>query len=90
MKIAQERNIARIEVQKSFCNTCIPKIKQELQKIKDITNVGFCQDSTMVFFNFIKANELAYALNTLTALGYPEVGEAIPVRHYDTFIDCSC
>ena len=80
MKTLKYRNTARIAVQKSFCARCAVHIKQELQKIEDIANVDFYPESTMIKFSFIRANELAAALNTLTELGYPEVGEIPSVK----------
>ena len=90
MERTLEHNFARIEVQKCFCESCMPKIKQELQKIKDISNVGFCKEGPMVFFNFIRANELACALNTLTELGYPEIGEMPASNTYGAVNSCGC
>ena len=68
-------NIARIEVQRSFCQECGHKIRRELLKIEDISNVALYPESTMVVFGFSRANELSKALNLLTELGYPEIGE---------------
>ena len=90
METVREYNFARIEVQKSFCESCMCTIKAELQKIQDISNVGFCKESTMVFFNFIRANELANALNTLTELGYPEIGELPTSKNYSAVGICGC
>lgn len=79
-EILQKRNTARIAVQKGFCDRCAVRIKQELQKIEDIANVDFYPENTMIKFSFIRANELAVALNILTELGYPEVGEIPSIK----------
>lgn len=92
MRILQERNMARIEVQKQFCLKCAQGIKRELQKIEDIANIDFYPENTMVKFSFSRANELAMALNTLTKLGYPEVGEISPTiqNHQKENTICNC
>ena len=84
------RNIARIEVQKSFCQDCGRKIRQELLKIEDINNVALYPESTMVVFSFFRANELSKALNVLTELGYPEVGEVPGIENQQVNICSNC
>jgi len=74
--------IARIEVQHAFCSECSGTIRTELQKIENISNVYLYAVDSLVVFNFIRANELAIALNTLTALGYPPKGDKIDSRDY--------
>lgn len=74
--------MAKIEVQNSFCTRCSVKIKIELLKIENITNVYLYPFDSLVVFNFVRANELSTALNTLTALGYPQKGERINMKNY--------
>lgn len=81
--------MAKIEVQNSFCTKCSGKIKMELLKIENITNVYLYPFDSLVVFNFIKANELSMALNTLTALGYPQKGERIDMKNY-MHTCCTC
>lgn len=79
---------AKIPVQRSFCARCSNKISQGLLEIANITNVRLYPTDSMVIFNFKKANEVADALNLLTALGFPPKGdklESIPIR-----FDCAC
>lgn len=80
--------MAKIEVQSSFCAKCAARIKMELLKIENITNVYLYPFDSLVVFNFIKANELSIALNTLTALGYPQKGERIGRNGYIS--TCTC
>lgn len=82
--------MAKIEVQSSFCTKCSVRIKMELLKIENITNVYLYPFDSLVVFNFVKANELSTALNTLTALGYPQKGERIHMKNYvQTCCTCS-
>lgn len=74
--------MAKIEVQNSFCTRCSGRIKIELLKIENITNVYCYPFDSLVVFNFVKANELSMALNTLTALGYPPKGDRIDIENY--------
>ncbi len=74
--------MAKIVVQNSFCAKCSGKIKIELLKIENITNVYLYPFDSLVVFNFVKANELSTALNTLTALGYPPKGDRIDMKNY--------
>ncbi len=90
MKTITKRNVAKIEVQKSFCKRCQLKIKEELQKIEDIANVNLYPEYTMIVFSFFRANELALALNKLTEMGYPEVGEIPSPTHYSRRPICNC
>jgi hypothetical protein len=89
MKVFAKKNIARIEVQNSFCIRCAGSIRQELQKIEDIANINLYPDNAMVVFSFFRARELANALNILTELGYPEIGEA-PLVGRKVSRACTC
>ncbi|WP_343488326.1 hypothetical protein [Allomuricauda sp. d1] len=90
MKTATKRNVAKIEVQKSFCRRCQFKIKEELQKIEDIADINLYPEYAMVIFSFFRANELAVALNTLTEMGYPEIGEIPSQTQYGKRLVCNC
>ncbi len=68
---------AKIPVQQSFCARCSIRIRKELLEISNISNVQLYPADSMVIFNFIKANEVADALNVLTSLGYPPKGDKI-------------
>ena len=86
----RKRNVAHIELQKSFCQNCSHKIRHELQKIEDIANIVLYPDSAIVVFSFFRANELSKALNVLTELGYPEIGEDPLTGHFNSPIACDC
>lgn len=79
---------ATIPVQRSFCDRCSATIGQELLKITNITNVRLYPADALVIFNFIKANEVADALNVLTAMGFPPKGEKIGPIPLE--ITCAC
>lgn len=79
---------AKISVQRSFCEGCSRIIGQELVKIANITNVRLYPTEALVLFNFIKANEVADALNALTALGFPPKGDRI--KPEALCISCAC
>jgi len=88
--VIRKRNIARIEVQRNFCQQCGGRIRNALQKIDDIGNVVFYPDSATVVFSFYKANELSRALNVLTELGYPEIGEVPSTENKGHATHCKC
>ena len=85
-----KENIARVEVQKDLCQKCQSLIKTELQKIENIANVILYPEHALVVFSFFKANELSVALNTLSRLGYPEVGETPSLKSNDNALKCAC
>ncbi len=84
------RNTARIAVQRSFCQDCGRKIRRELLKIEDISNVALYPECAMVVFSFFRANELSKALNVLTELGYPEMGEVSVSGNQDPQLCGNC
>jgi len=82
-------SMARIEVQKSFCDRCSLCIKKELQKVSDIKNIRLYPKDSTITFNFVKANKLSTVLNVLSDIGYSEKGEHVPKNQlYKSF--CSC
>lgn len=89
-KAMQKRTIARVEVQRSFCENCGLRIRQELLKIQDVSNVVVYPQSALVVFSFFRANELSQVLNVLTELGYPEVGEDPTTGYFSPVLGCSC
>ncbi|AKA36508.1 hypothetical protein [Flagellimonas lutaonensis] len=82
-------SLARIEAQNAFCPKCSNKIKRALQKIKDISNVCAYSSDSLITFNFIRANELSVALNTLAELEYPPKGDKIERGNYVHQL-CAC
>lgn len=85
-----KRNVAKIEVQKSFCKRCQLKIKEELQRIEHVAHVNLYPEHALVVFSFFKANELAIALNKLSELGYPEIGEIPSMIKNKEYAPCYC
>lgn len=80
-------SIAKIEVQQSFCKNCSKCIKKELQIVKDLKNIRLYPKDSMITFNFMEANKLSEALNILSNLGYPEMGERTMTNQRSL---CSC
>ncbi|MEM7382361.1 MAG: hypothetical protein AAF361_14365 [Bacteroidota bacterium] len=66
---------------------CSKKIENALMGIKDITNVYLYPEEALIVFSFVKANELAEALNALTDLGYPPKGDSI---NPDAIVNPAC
>ncbi len=69
--------LAKISVRNTFCLNCSKKIENALLGIRDISNVYLYPEEALIVFSFVKANELADALNALTDLGYPPKGDSI-------------
>ena len=82
-------SMARIEVQKSFCDGCSLCIKKELQKVNDIKNIRLYPKDSIITFNFVKANKLSTVLNVLSEIGYSEKGERVN-KHQLSKLFCSC
>lgn len=80
---------ARIEIQQRFCDNCSVCIKKELQEISDINNVRLYPKESLITFNFIKANKLSAALNTLSEIGYYEKGDRVD-EHQLLKLACAC
>ncbi len=79
---------AQITVQNNFCLKCQHKIRKHLRAINDISNVHLYPEDALVVFNFVRANEIARALNVLTELGYPPKSDRLSVECPPT--GCSC
>lgn len=82
-------NLARIEVQRRFCNHCSSTIKNELKKISEVNNIRVYPKESLVTFNFTRALKLATALNILSEIGYPEKGERNKKKQFST-VPCGC
>lgn len=82
-------SVARIPVQKSFCNKCAHKIKTKLLEIKNVSNVFTYEEEALIVFNFMRANQLSDVLNVLTDLGLQEKGEKQNQLQLPSFI-CEC
>lgn len=83
------KSTARIEVQKSFCRHCSQVIKDKLTLIDGITALRLFPEYSLITFNFARLNTLSTALNTLTELGYPEIGDRKKSAKFH-FLACSC
>ena len=80
-------SLARIPIQQVFCDHCSDCIKAELQKINGISNVRLYPLESLVCFNFMTANTLSTALNSLWDIGYTEKGDT---SRYEQFSKSSC
>ena len=81
-KMLQERSfipvsMAKIEVQRNFCNSCSKEIREELEQIEGIKNLRLYPKDLLITFNFRKAQHLSAILNRLSVIGYPEKGEML-------------
>lgn len=81
--------IARIEVQKRFCDNCSVNIRKALQEIDEFNTIRLYPKESLITFNFIRANKLSTALNILTKIGYPEKGEQINNEQFSGSV-CFC
>lgn len=79
--------IARIEVQQRFCESCAFLIKKELQQVGELRNIRLYPKASLITFNFNSANKLSRVLNTLSEIGYSEKGERLNDKCQ---IFCSC
>ena len=82
--------LARIQVQNSFCKGCKSAIKAKLSEIKSISNIQLYVNDSLVVFNFLKANEVSDVLNMLSEIGHPEIGERFNTIHKGTSKMCLC
>ncbi|MFD2586719.1 hypothetical protein ACFSQJ_07235 [Croceitalea marina] len=82
--------LARVHVQNSFCLRCKALIEAKLSEIQNISNIRLYNNEPMVVFNFFKANELSDVLNTLSEIGYPEIGERIDSSCFKKPKNCLC
>lgn len=82
-------SMAKIQVERRFCNNCSVCIKKELQEIETITHIRLYPKESLVTFNFIKADKLSTALNILSDIGYPEKGERLFNEQFANTV-CGC
>lgn len=83
-------NIARISVQRAFCNQCAVTIKSELKKIIDDCHLMIYHLDALIVFNYHRAHQVSDVLNTLCALGYPPQGDQTEIRSVCNPNTCTC
>jgi len=82
-------NIAKIQVENTFCFNCSAAIKNELQKIEQLDFIRLQPKHSLITFNFMNANNVSAALNKLADMGYSEKGEKInPQIKCKTICNC--
>lgn len=80
--------IARIEVQKHFCETCSSIIRKQLQEIGDVKNIKLYPKDSLITFSFTNAYKLCTALNILSENGFYEKGERINEQRFQQICHC--
>lgn len=90
MKTIPKKKIARIEVQQNFCDACGETILYELDEIEGVSNIIVYPTNAVIVFCFSRANELSKALNILTKLGFPEIGDDPILEHKNAHKECNC
>ncbi len=81
-------SIARIYVEHPFCFECSISIKEKINETSRIKHLRVQHDASLVAFYFNHVNQVSSVLNTLTALGHPEIGEHKNVQSYEPFCQC--
>lgn len=90
MYLRKTLQLARIPVQKPFCENCIPMIAASIKQVDAIEQVYLDPLTAMVTFYFITANQVSEVLNLLIALGYPPQGDPMNQDHKtDPICNCS-
>ena len=79
---AMKKGLARIKVQYGFCEGCANVIKEQLLDIEGIYRVYPNPADSQIWFHFVRANELALALNKLMEMGHPPLGDSIKKENY--------
>ena len=83
-------SMARVEVQRHFCDNCANAIRHELEHLEGIKNIRLYPRDLLITFNFLKAEHLSSLLNMLSVIGYPERGEHACDMMKQTKTMCSC
>ncbi|MGB5982145.1 MAG: hypothetical protein WBG46_08380 [Nonlabens sp.] len=73
-------NTARINIQGHITDSCSQVISMHLNGIENILNVRVIKEESVVIFSFDRLHKLSDALNLLTSIGFPEVGDNYPLQ----------
>ena len=79
-----------LEIQNLKCGGCANTIITRLSALENIENVLVNNDNDTVTFNYKEDNNLSEAINLLSKLGYPIVGENNPLtKKAKSFVSCA-
>ena len=81
-------SLARVFVQTPFCKGCISALEAKVLAVNNIKHVRFFLKDSLVVFNFNKANQVSEVMNTLSASGYPPIGDVI--NDFEINSKCNC
>ena len=79
-----------LEIQNLKCGGCANTIITRLSALENIENVLVNNDNDTVTFNYKGDDNLSEAINLLSKLGYPIVGESNPLtKKAKSFVSCA-
>ena len=79
-----------LEIQNLKCGGCANTIITRLSALENIENVLVNNDNDTVTFNYKEDDNLSEAINLLSKLGYPIVGENNPLtKKAKSFVSCA-
>ena len=79
-----------LEIQNLKCGGCANTIRTRLSALENIENVLVNNDNDTVTFNYKGDDNLSEAINLLSKLGYPIVGESNPLtKKAKSFVSCA-
>ena len=79
-----------LEIQNLKCGGCANTITTRLSALENIENVLVNNDNDTVTFNYKGDDNLSEAINLLSKLGYPIVGESNPLtKKAKSFVSCA-
>ncbi len=81
-------SIARIYVERPFCFDCSISIKKKINEASSIQHLKLQHEASLVAFYYSHVNQVSTVLNTLTALGHPEIGEHKNEHSFEPFCQC--
>ena len=79
-----------LEIHNLKCGGCANTITTRLSALEDIDIVLVNNDNDTVTFNYKEDDNLTEAINLLSKLGYPIVGESNPLtKKAKSFVSCA-
>jgi len=79
-----------LEIQNLKCGGCANTIITRLSALENIENVLVNNDNDTVTFNYKEDDNFSEAINLLSKLGYPIVGENNPLtKKAKSFVSCA-
>lgn len=81
---------ASLEIQNLKCGGCANTIRTRLNDIEGIENIMVDNETDTVDFDYNTKEEFENAVNLLSKLGYPVVGESNPLtKKAKSFVSCA-